>query len=99
MVIGTLKEHIANIGNDCITEFNRVSLPVYDIRDDIPDNFLSILETVGMRSATDGLVVPNGNPRYANGSVSTLHPKMLASSLALSLSILMGTSVVLWKFT
>jgi hypothetical protein len=43
--------------------FNKVSLPVYVIRDEIPDNLLSNLDTKGIKSSTDGLVVPSGIPR------------------------------------
>jgi hypothetical protein len=66
-------EHIVYMGKELITEFSRVSLPVYVIRDHIPDNLLSSLDTRGMRSDTNGLVVPRGRPRYVNGRDSTLH--------------------------
>jgi hypothetical protein len=64
---------------------------VYDIRDEIPDSFLSILDTISIRSDTDGLVVPRGKPKYAKGRLSTLHPKIFANSVAFALSILLGT--------
>jgi hypothetical protein len=54
---------MAYIGSELMTEFSRVNLPVYDMRDEMPDNFLSSLETIGIRSVTDGLVVPRGRPR------------------------------------
>jgi hypothetical protein len=53
---------MAYIGSELVTEFSRVNLPVYDIREEMPDNFLSSLDTSGIRSATDGLVVPRGSP-------------------------------------
>jgi hypothetical protein len=80
MVIGTLSEHMANIGRELITEFNRVSLPVYVIREEMPDSLLSNLETNGIRSLTDGLVVPRGSPKYVKGKLSTLHPKDCANA-------------------
>jgi hypothetical protein len=52
------------------------------MREDIPDSLLSSLETNGIRSATLGLVVPNGRPRYVNARLSTLHPKSLARRFA-----------------
>jgi hypothetical protein len=63
MVIGTLREHMANIGRELITEFSKVSLPVYVIRDEMPESLLSNLETKGIKSLTDGLVVPRGSPK------------------------------------
>jgi hypothetical protein len=69
---------------------------VYDISDEIPESFLSILDTIGIRSDTEGLVVPNGKPKYAKGRLSTLHPKIFANSVVFALSILIGTRVVLW---
>jgi hypothetical protein len=95
MVIGTFREHMANIGSEFITELSKVSRPVYDMSDEIPDGFLSSLDTRAIKSATEGLVVPNGRPRYVNGRLSTLQPKMLASKFAWAKSTLMGTSVVL----
>jgi hypothetical protein len=73
---------MANIGRELITEFNRVSLPVYVIRDEMPDSLLSNLETNGIRSLTDGLVVPRGRPKYVKGKLSTLHPKDWANTWA-----------------
>jgi hypothetical protein len=67
-------------------------LPVYDIKDEIPESFLSILYTIGITSDTEGLVVPKGKPKYAKGRLSTLHPKIFAKSVALALSILIATS-------
>jgi hypothetical protein len=86
---------MANIGSELITEFSKVSRPVYDVRDEMPDSFLSSLDTRGIKSATEGLVVPSGKPRHVNGRLSTLHPKMLASEFAWAESTLMGTRVVL----
>jgi hypothetical protein len=63
MVIGIFREHMAYMGNELMIEFNKVSLPVYDIREDMPDNLLSSLETIGIKSATDGQVVPRGRPK------------------------------------
>jgi hypothetical protein len=64
MVIGTLKEHMAYIDIELNNEFSSVSLPVYDISDDVRDNILpNNLETSGVRSGTEGLVVPNDKPR------------------------------------
>jgi hypothetical protein len=63
IVIGTLIEHIAYIGRELMTELSRVSFPVYDIKDEIPYNLLSNLLTIGISSATDGLVVSRGSPR------------------------------------
>ena len=54
--------HMAYIGSEVITEFNRVSLPVYESIDEIPSSLLSNLLTIGIRSSTDGLVVPRGVP-------------------------------------
>jgi hypothetical protein len=82
IVIGTFKEHMANMGSELITEFSIVNLPVYDISEEIPDSFLSSLETSGMKSATDGLVVPRGSPRYVKGRLSTLQPNVFARELA-----------------
>jgi hypothetical protein len=58
--------------------------------------FSSILDTIGIRSDTEGLVVPKGKTKYAKGRLSTLHPKIFANSVALALSIFIGTKVVLW---
>jgi hypothetical protein len=41
--MGTCSEHIANIGREFIIEFNNFNLPMYDISDDIPDNFYQVL--------------------------------------------------------
>jgi hypothetical protein len=95
MVIGTFSEHMANIGSEFITEFSKVSRLVYDMSDEMPDSFLSSLDTRGIKSTTEGLVVPNGRPRYVNGRLSTLQPKMLASKFSWVMSTLMGTRVVL----
>jgi hypothetical protein len=95
IVIGTFSEHMANIGSELITELSKVSLLVYDMRDEMPDSFLSSLDTSGIKSATEGLVVPKGKPRYVNGRLSTLHPKMFAREFAWAESTLMGTRVVL----
>jgi hypothetical protein len=73
---------MAYIGRELMTEFSRVNLPVYDIREKMPDNFLSSLDTSGIRSATDGLVVPRGSSKEANGRVSTLHSKVFARAMA-----------------
>jgi hypothetical protein len=54
---------MAYMGNELMTEFSSVNLPVYDIREDMPDNPLSSLETIGIKSAIDGLVVPRGRPK------------------------------------
>jgi hypothetical protein len=70
MVMGTFKEHMAYIGRELMTELHRVNLPVYDIREEMPDNFLSSLDTSGIRSATDGLVVPRGG---ANKQMEGFH--------------------------
>jgi hypothetical protein len=78
IVLGTFREHIAYMSKELITELRRVNLLVYIIRDEIPDNLLSSLETKGIRSATDGPVVPKGKPRYVKGRISTLHPNTLA---------------------
>jgi hypothetical protein len=64
IVIGTFSKHMENIGSELITKLSKVSLPVYDMRDEIPDSFLSSLDTNGIKSATEGLVVPRGKPRY-----------------------------------
>jgi hypothetical protein len=32
------------------------------MREEIPDNLLSSIDTKGIKSATDGLVVPSGSP-------------------------------------
>jgi hypothetical protein len=95
MVMGTFNEHISNIDKEFITKFSSVNLPVYDISDEIPDNFLSSLDTMGIKSATDGLVVPNERPRYVNGRLSVLRPKMVAKEFAWDMSMLIGTRVVL----
>jgi hypothetical protein len=50
--------------------------------DEILDSFLSSLETNGIKSATEGLVVPRGSPRYVKGRLSTLHPNMFAREFA-----------------
>jgi hypothetical protein len=72
IVMGTFREHMANIGSELITELSNVSLPVYDMSDEMLDSFLSSLDTNGIKSATEGLVVPRGNPRYVKGRLSTL---------------------------
>jgi hypothetical protein len=69
---------MAYIGNELMTEFSKINLPVYDISDEIPDSLLSSLETIGIGSAREGLVVPRGSPKYANGRDSTLQSKVLA---------------------
>jgi hypothetical protein len=61
--VGTLSVHMAYIGSEFMTKFKRVSLPVYDIREDIRNSLLSNLDTNGINLATGGLVVPKGRPR------------------------------------
>ena len=90
---------MAYMGSDAKTELSKVSLPVYDRRDEIRVNFLSNLVTTGIRSSTDGLVVPKGSPRYVNGNPSVLQPNSEASCCADYVSMFIGTSVVLWKLT
>jgi hypothetical protein len=58
IVMGIFREHMANIGSELITELSKVILPVYDMSDEMPDSFLSSLDTNGIKSATEGLVVP-----------------------------------------
>jgi hypothetical protein len=58
-----------------IIELSNVNLPVYVIKEEIPENLLSSLELRGIRSHTTGLAVPCGRPRYVNGRLSNLHPK------------------------
>jgi hypothetical protein len=78
IVMGTFRQHIVYMGKELITVLRRVNLLVYVIRDEIPGNLLSSLETKGIRSATDGLVVPKGKPKYVKGRISTLHPNTVA---------------------
>ena len=48
-------------------EFIRANLPVYDINDMTAVILPSALQIHGVRSATVGLVVPSGSPRYVKG--------------------------------
>jgi hypothetical protein len=61
--MGIFRQHIAKIGIALRIVFSKVSLPVYVMRDEIPDNLLLSLDTNGFKSSTDGLVVPSGSPR------------------------------------
>jgi hypothetical protein len=46
--MGTMREHIAYIGREFMIEFSRVSLPVYVISEEVPESFLSNLDTRGI---------------------------------------------------
>jgi hypothetical protein len=63
---------------------SRVNLPVYESIEEIPDNLLSNLETKGIRSSTDGLVVPKGRPKYVKVRLSTLQQNDVARVYASS---------------
>ena len=52
-----------------------------------------------MKSWTDGLVVPRGNPEYVKGIRPTLHPKLFARCEVLSVVMLIGTKNDLLKLT
>jgi hypothetical protein len=95
MVIGIFRQHIANIGIPLSVVFSGVNLLVYVMMDEILESLLSNLETRGIKSSTEGLVVPRGSPRYVNGKLSREHPNIAASAYAASRLILIGTKVVL----
>jgi hypothetical protein len=84
MVIGIFRQHIANIGIPLSVVFSGVNLLVYVMMDEIPESLLSNLETSGIKSSTEGLVVPRGSPRYVNGKLSREHPNIAASAYAAS---------------
>jgi hypothetical protein len=44
-------------------EFIRVTLPLYDISMNVAETLLSILSTNGIKSWTEGFVVPRGRPK------------------------------------
>lgn len=69
-----------------------MSLPTYVIIEEMPDSLTSNLDTMGMRSSTEGLMVPIGSPRYVKGMDSFLQTKTVASSLAFSSLRLIGTN-------
>ena len=56
-------QHIANMGNADTMAFRCVSLPEYVIMEAMPDSLVSSLDTMGIKSATLGLVDPIGSPR------------------------------------
>ena len=55
--------HIAYTASDVRTELTRVNLEPYGSRHVVVESLLSIEMTSGIKSATDGHVVPRGNPR------------------------------------
>ena len=71
------------------------SLPSYDRMDAMPDNLLSNLSFILIKSSILGFVVPNGRPRYVKGRLSVLQPNTSASARHLSDETLMGTIDVL----
>jgi hypothetical protein len=85
IVIGILRVHMANMGIAFKVVLSNVNLPIYDSIDEIPDSVLSNLDTGGIRSSTEGLVVPKGRPKYVTGRLSTLQPKYVARFSASSL--------------
>ena len=85
---------IENMIRDVINEFTRESFPAYDIKDIAAMIFLSALQINGVRSCTEGQVVPKGSPRYVNGMEPTEQPKRSARSLHLSGGVLIGIMVV-----
>lgn len=83
---------------DVITEFTSDSLASYGIIDRVAVIFLSTLHTKGIRSCTEGLVIPNGRPKYVKGMEPIVHPKMSANCSLRATSQLIGIIVDLWKF-
>ena len=68
--------HSAKIVSEVITVLRRDNLEPYDIIDRVDVSLLSILQTIGIRSCTEGLEVPRGKPRYVKGIFPILHPKI-----------------------
>ena len=83
----------AKIMSEVMTVFRRESLDPYDIRDNVEVSLLSILQTMGIRSWTEGFEVPSGNPRYVNGILPIVHPKIAARSVLRASSQLIGIKV------
>jgi hypothetical protein len=69
------------MGWEFIREFSNVNLPVYVIREEIPESFLSSLDIGGINSATDGLVVPKVVPNRWKADISKNYGKWLCMSL------------------
>jgi hypothetical protein len=80
MPIGMLKVHRKKIGIDLRHDCINCSLPPYASREELAVSLLSIRSTIGNKSCIDGLVVPNGNPKYVKGITPTLQPKSLAKT-------------------
>ena len=90
--------HSAKIMSEVITELSRVSFPPYDIMLRVAVSLLSMEQTRGMRSRTDGRVVPSGSPKYVKGIFPTVHPKILEISLVFAVESLIAMIVDLSKF-
>lgn len=71
-----------------ITEFTKVSLDPRSSNEAAEESLRSTDATSGMRSVTDGLVVPMGKPRYVNGKVPIAQPKTSANREVLSPAVL-----------
>ena len=59
-------------------EFKRANFPACDMRESVEDKLLSTELTRGIRSCMVGRDVPKGSPRYVNGMVPIVHPKIEA---------------------
>ena len=64
------------MGIEEITELRSCNLPPWERNYELAVSLLSMQSTKGMKSAILGLVVPTGKPRYVNGKVPTLQPKI-----------------------
>ena len=90
---GNRSAQSAKIMSEVMIVFRRESLDPYDIRDNVEVSLLSILQTMGIRSWTEGFEVPSGNPRYVNGILPIVHPKIAARSVLRASSQLIGIKV------
>jgi hypothetical protein len=83
-------EHIVKVAMEARRELINETFPLYDISMNVAETLLSILSTKGIKSWTEGLVVPRGNPRYVNGMEAIFQPRDSAMSEATAVVILIG---------
>lgn len=88
---------IEKVTSEVMSELISASLPAYDISNIVVVIFHLALPTNGVSSWTVGLVVPRGSPKYVNGMVAVVQPKIAAMDWQSSGEVLIGTTVDFWK--
>jgi len=82
---------IAKIGSALKTAFTNSNLPASLKKTAVLTNLLSQQVTKGQKSATVGLLILRGRPKYVKGSDPLVQPKVFARMSNLSGEIFMGT--------